>query len=93
MNPTGLHALALNGRVRVASFPTRYAVPVASATIMGAIAAGTPIVGSASLSRDVLSEGVNGLVVGTEPDELAAGFRAVLNDDVRWPQFSKVRLG
>lgn len=80
---------ALHGRVRVASFPTSYAVPVASATVMEAVAAATPIVGSSSLSRDVLTDGLNGLVVGTRPEEMAAGFRALLDLDLLWSRLSQ----
>jgi glycosyltransferase involved in cell wall biosynthesis len=79
---------ALHGRVRIASFPTWYAVPVASATVMEAVAAGTPIVGSSSLSRDVLADGLSGLVVGTRPEDMAAGFRAVLDQDLLWSGLS-----
>jgi glycosyltransferase involved in cell wall biosynthesis len=79
---------ALHGRVRIASFPTWYAVPVASATVMEAVAAGTPIVGSSSLSRDVLTDGVNGLVVGTRPEDMAASFRSVLDQDLLWSRLS-----
>jgi glycosyltransferase involved in cell wall biosynthesis len=79
---------ALHGRVRVAAFPTRYAIPVASATVMEAIASGTPIVGSSRLSRDMLMDGVNGLVVDTSPGAIAGALRAVLNDDVLWSRLS-----
>jgi len=79
---------ALHGRVRIASFPTRYAVPVASATVMEAVAAGTPIIGSSSLSRDVLTDGLNGLVCGERPEDMAAGFRAVLDQDLLWSRLS-----
>ncbi|MBV8661903.1 MAG: glycosyltransferase family 4 protein, partial [Hyphomicrobiales bacterium] len=79
---------ALHGRVRVDAFPTRYAIPVASGTVMEAIAAGTPIVGSSQLSRDVLADGVNGIVVDTTPDAMAAGLRAALNDDPLWARLS-----
>lgn len=78
----------LHSRVRVASFPTQYAVPVASATVMEAIATGTPIVGSATLSRDVLIDGGNGLVVDSQPDAMAAAFAALLNDDLLWSRLS-----
>ena len=80
---------ALHGRVRVASFPTSYAVPVASATVMEAVGAATPIVGSPAISRDLLVDGVNGLVVGTGPEDLAAGFRAVLDGDLLWGRLSE----
>jgi len=76
----------LHGQVRVAAFPTRYTIPVASATVMEAVAAQTPIVGSPRLSRDVLADGVNGLVVNSDPAAMAAAFRAVLNDDPLWAQ-------
>ena len=78
----------LYGRIRVAAFPTRYAVPVASATVMEAVAAKTPIVGASHLSRDVLSDGVNGLVVETHAGAMAAALRAVLNDDELWSRLS-----
>jgi glycosyltransferase involved in cell wall biosynthesis len=78
----------LHSSVRVAAFPTRYAIPVASATVMEAVAAGTPIVGSARLSRDVLVDGVNGLVVDTNRMAMAAAFRTLLNDDTLWSGLS-----
>ena len=78
----------LHEQVRVAAFPTRYTIPVASATVMEAIASGTPIVGSARLSQDVLVNGVNGLVVNTDQTAMAAALRAVLNDDKLWMQLS-----
>lgn len=78
----------LHARVRVAAFPTRYTIPVASATVMEAVASGTPIVGSPRLSRDALVDGTNGLVVSTEPSEMASAFRAVLDDDALWSRLS-----
>jgi len=84
----GFSVRGLHSRVRVASFPTRYTIPVASATVMEAIAAGTPIVGSPRLSRDVLVDGVNGLVVDTEPAAMAVALRALLDDDELWEQLS-----
>jgi glycosyltransferase involved in cell wall biosynthesis len=80
---------ALHGRVRVAAFPTRYTIPVASATVMEAVASRTPIVGSARLSRDVLADGVNGLVVDTTPSAMAPALRSVLNDDALWSKLSQ----
>jgi glycosyltransferase involved in cell wall biosynthesis len=79
---------SLHGRVRVAAFPTRYAIPVASATVMEAIASATPIVGSARLSRDVLADGVNGIVVDSAPSAMAAALTAVVNDDALWCRLS-----
>jgi glycosyltransferase involved in cell wall biosynthesis len=55
---------------------------------MEAVAAKTPIVGASHLSRDVLSDGVNGLVVETHAGAMAAGLRAVLNDDELWSRLS-----
>ena len=79
-------------RVRVAAFPTHYAVPVASGTVMEAIAAGAPIVGSSEISRDVLVDGVNGIVTDTKSDVMAAALNAVLNDDGLWLRFSGARV-
>ena len=78
----------LHGKVRVAAFPTRYTIPVASATVMEAVAAGTPIVGSSRLSRDVLVDGVNGIVVGTDPSAMAAALKSVIDDDALWSRLS-----
>jgi glycosyltransferase involved in cell wall biosynthesis len=78
----------LHGRVRVAAFPTRYAIPVASATVMEAIASGTPIVGSSRLSRDVLVNGVNGIVADANPSAMAIALGSVLNEDALWLQLS-----
>jgi len=55
---------------------------------MEAVAAGTPIVGSSRISRDVLADGVNGLVVNPDATAMAAALRAVLNDDNLWAQLS-----
>ena len=79
---------SLHGRVRAAVFPTRYAVPVASATVMEAVAAGTPIVGSSEISADLLVDGVNGFATDTDPSAMAAALKAVLNDDVLWSRLS-----
>jgi len=78
----------LHGRVRVAAFPKEYAIPVASATVMEAVASGTPIVGSSLISRDVLVDGLNGLVVNRDPNTMAAAFRALLNDGTLWSRLS-----
>jgi glycosyltransferase involved in cell wall biosynthesis len=79
---------SLHSRVRVAAFPTKYAIPVASATVMEAVAAGTPVVGSSRISGDLLLDGENGLVVSTEPNTMAAALRATLNDDTLWSRLS-----
>jgi glycosyltransferase involved in cell wall biosynthesis len=79
---------SLHGRVRVAAFPTRYEIPVASATVMEAVASGTPIVGSSRISRDVLVDGVNGLVADTDARSTSAALRALLNDDRLWSRLS-----
>ena len=78
----------LHGRVRAAAFPTHYTIPVASATVMEAVAAGTPIVGSSRLSRDVLADGVNGLAVDTDPSAMAVALKAVMDDDALWLRLS-----
>ena len=62
---------------------------VGSATVMEAIASGTPIVGSRSLSRDVLAESVNGLVADIKAENMAGAFRTVLDDDPLWSRLSE----
>ncbi|WP_167378623.1 glycosyltransferase family 4 protein [Mesorhizobium prunaredense] len=84
----GARVRELHSRVRVAAFPTRYTVPVASATVMEAIASGTPIVGSSRLSRDLLADGVNGAVVVGQPEAMAGAMRGVLDDDHLWSRLS-----
>ncbi|WP_162273425.1 glycosyltransferase family 4 protein [Sinorhizobium glycinis] len=85
---TGARVRDLHSRVRVAAFPTRYTVPVASATVMEAIATGTPIVGSSRLSRDVLADGVNGVVAEPQAEAMAATLKSVLDDDDLWLRLS-----
>lgn len=87
-NADGQTVRQLHGEARVAAFPTRYTIPVASATVMEAVAAGTPIVGSMHISRDLLADGVNGLAVATHPAAMAAALRVVLNDDAVWSRLS-----
>jgi glycosyltransferase involved in cell wall biosynthesis len=87
-NVDGQFVRTLHGRVRVAAFPTRYAIPVASATVMEAVASETPVVGSPRLSRDLLVDGENGLVVNSDPNTMAAAFKSVLNDDHLWSRLS-----
>lgn len=90
MGPVGRDAVRkLHGRVRVAAFPTRYTVPVGSATVMEAIASGTPIVSSPRLSHDVLVSQANGIAVETEATPFAAALRLVLDDDALWRHLSK----
>jgi glycosyltransferase involved in cell wall biosynthesis len=81
---------ALLGSVRVASFPTRYAVPTASSTVVEAIAAGTPIAGSMALSADVLDHGRNGLACRDDA-ELAAALGQLLSDGA-WDAMSRGAL-
>lgn len=72
---------------RVAAFPTAYTVPTASATVVEAIVAGTPIVGSTVLSRSVLDPGVNGISCADDA-ALARAFGRLLDDDDAWDQLS-----
>lgn len=80
---TGGQLRDLFGRVRIASFPTRYRVPTVSATVVEAIAHGTPIVGSKLVSADVLQDGHNGMACRTD-GEFANAYRALLTDSERW---------
>lgn len=81
----------LLGSVRVASFPTRYSVPTASATVVEAIAAGTPIVGSTLISGDLLEHEGNGLACRDDA-EITAAYEGLLGDDDRWASMSRSAL-
>ncbi|CAN5776827.1 hypothetical protein BH23CHL7_BH23CHL7_06340 [soil metagenome] len=78
----------LHRSVRVASFPTRYTVPTASATVVEAIAERTPLVGSTLISEDVLVDNANGLVARDDAAR-AKAFRALLADDELWARLSR----
>jgi glycosyltransferase involved in cell wall biosynthesis len=82
---------ALLGSVRVASFPTRYAIPTASPTVVEAIAAGTPIAGSTLISADLLKHDGNGLACRDEA-ELVAAFERLLVADGPWASMSQRAL-
>jgi len=72
---------------RVALFPTHYAVPACSGTVLEAVASATPIVGSTNISADVLREGINGY--RCEPiTERAKAMRRLLEDDALWTSMS-----
>ncbi len=73
--------------VRVAAFPTRYTVPTASATVVEAIAAGTPIAGSHLLSTSVLRDDGNGIACADDA-ALAAAFQRLLAVDDDWRRMS-----
>jgi glycosyltransferase involved in cell wall biosynthesis len=75
--------------VRVLCVPSRYVVPVASPTVLESFAAGTPVVGSTGISRDLLRPGVNGYRCdpGNEV-EIAASIEALLDNDEQWRSHS-----
>ncbi len=79
----------LLGRARVAAYPTLYSVPTASATIIEAVGAATPMVGSSMISADLLRDGHNGLVRDT-PADMASAFDQLLGDDPLWQAQSRV---
>jgi glycosyltransferase involved in cell wall biosynthesis len=85
----GATVRAHHARARVASFPSKYTVPVGSSTVLEAIASCTPILGSPDLSKDVLVHGANGIVCETDPRALCSGMRALLNDDDLWTDLSE----
>jgi glycosyltransferase involved in cell wall biosynthesis len=78
----------LLGSVRAVIVPSTYAVPVASPTAIEPLLAGTPIVCSHSISRDVVGEEV-GLVVAVEdPGQVAAALDRLTGDDAAWRRMS-----
>jgi glycosyltransferase involved in cell wall biosynthesis len=65
--------IALASSVRIVSVPSLYRVAVASPTVLEAFACGTPVVGSDSISRDILDNGVNGYRCNAGDVEAIAG--------------------
>jgi glycosyltransferase involved in cell wall biosynthesis len=82
----------LHGEVLIDAFPTRYAVPVGSATVMEALASGTPIVSSARLSQILIDHDVNGLIAEPTDIALAGAFKTILDDGARWDRMSEAAL-
>lgn len=75
--------------VRVLSVPSIYAVPVASPTVLDGLASGTPIVGSMSISVDLLTDGHTGFRIDPrDTQELTDKFELLLRDDNRWQLIS-----
>lgn len=71
--------------VRCLSVPSTYWSPVASPTVLEGLASGTPVVGSHSISEDLLQEGVNGYRRSpSDAAGLAAAMDELLDDDARW---------
>ena len=75
--------------VRILSVPSIYAVPVASPTALDGLASGTPVVGSMSISGDLLSDGDTGFRVDPrDTQKLADKFDLLLRDDSLWQTVS-----
>jgi glycosyltransferase involved in cell wall biosynthesis len=71
--------------VRVLAVPSMYAVPVASPTALDGLASGTPVVGSTSISTDLLTDGHTGFCVDPrDTQKLAERFDVLLRDDTVW---------
>jgi glycosyltransferase involved in cell wall biosynthesis len=84
---------ALLTSVRAVAVPSDYACPVASPTVLEAFASGTPVVASASISRDVLRDGENGHCVPELSGALGPGrLRELLSDDTVWKRMSAAAL-
>ncbi|MDX2149530.1 MAG: glycosyltransferase family 4 protein [Bryobacteraceae bacterium] len=80
----------LLGAVRVVSVPSVYHVAVASPTVIEALASGTPVVSTSSISRSVLQDGENGLV--RDPNDsigMANAYSLLLDDDITWKRMSQ----
>jgi glycosyltransferase involved in cell wall biosynthesis len=81
--------LDLLGGVKVVSVPSVYYAAVASPTVIEALASGTPVVGSSSISTQVLTDGYNGFVRDHADDrEIAAGYETLLGDEATWARIS-----
>jgi glycosyltransferase involved in cell wall biosynthesis len=83
------HLKELLGRVRVVSVPSQYHVPVASPSVLESFASGTPVIGSPSISHDLLVDNLNGYVrQPATPDELVEAMRSLLDDDTTWTRMA-----
>lgn len=80
--------LELLGKVKVVSVPSVYDFPVASPSVIEALASGTPVVSTSSISKDVLQDGVNGLVRESEAEAFAEGFERLVTDRACWERLS-----
>ena len=79
----------LIGSVKIVSVPSNYFVPVASPTVIESFASGTPVVGSLSISRDILVDGYNGYSCDTRKEGgFASSFSNLLNDEKVWLNMS-----
>jgi glycosyltransferase involved in cell wall biosynthesis len=85
--------LELLGTVKVVSVPSNYVAPVASPTAIESLASATPVVASRSISRQVLTDGVNGYVCDSaDAAAMAAGFDALLENGEAWQRMSAAAL-
>jgi glycosyltransferase involved in cell wall biosynthesis len=79
----------LLARVRALSVPSVYNTPVASPTAIDGLASGTPVVGTPSISSDLIDDGESGYRI--DPGDtagLAATFDLLLGEDETWQAFS-----
>jgi glycosyltransferase involved in cell wall biosynthesis len=75
--------------VRVLSVPSLYAAPVASPTVLDGLASGTPVVGSTSISTDLLTDEHTGFRSNPgDARELATKFELLLRNDALWETIS-----
>ena len=79
----------LLSKVRILSVPSIYTLPVASPTVLDGLASGTPVVGSTSVSADLLTDGRTGFRVDPRQTiELADKLELLLRDDSLWQTIS-----
>ena len=81
----------LLGSVRCVCVPSFYEVPVLSPTVLESMAAGTPVVASPSISRDLVEPGVNCLVAG-HLRERVENMKLLLRDEAAWNRVSREGL-
>ncbi|MEM2293077.1 MAG: glycosyltransferase family 4 protein [Candidatus Bathyarchaeia archaeon] len=79
----------LLGEVRVVSVPSIYKTPVASPTVLESFAAGTPVVTTNSITRDIAVNGFNCLVCKIDTEEFAEALKRLLYDDILWERLSE----
>jgi glycosyltransferase involved in cell wall biosynthesis len=79
----------LLSEVRVVSVPSVYETPVASPTVLESFAAGTPVVTTSSVSRDIAVGGFNCLIRRVNEEEFADALKRLLWNDALWETLSQ----
>lgn len=80
-------------KVKVVSVPSVYSYPVASPSVIESLASGTPVVTTSGISKDVVKDMYNAIIINPEDsDNLAHIFEELLTDQKLWHKYSQNAL-